>query len=217
MYLEMLKRSKLFQGLSEEQIEEFLQNVDYIIKEYSAKALVTIQPGKTIFVLDGVIYTMENNSDGSGRRINTFTPENNVFIPMSTKEGYDTISIIAKKKSVLLYLDTESFTQIRMGILELQNKVQQNVIKLYMELFQGILERSMADSETTARKCVIKYIRMQQNKYNSNIIELNVTKEELADMLKIDISTLMRELRGLKKEGMIEYDRKSIKILKELY
>ena len=46
-----------------------------------------------------------------------------------------------------------------------------------------------------------------------NVIFMNMSKKEWADKLGVQRPSLSRELMNMKKDGLIDYDRKNIKIL----
>lgn len=207
-YLELLKKSKVFKDFAIKEIEDFIKDTDYIIKEYGAKQIIPIVPDKMIFVLQGMVHTIENSDSGTERIINICTPDTSSFIPVIVKKEYSSVNIVVKKKAVILFLPTTLFSVPNMQMLFLQNKIQQNLINMYNELQQENLTRAIITSETTARKRILRYLQFQQNKEENHVKKLKMTRDELADVLNIDVSTLMRELRLLKSEMGIEYDEK---------
>jgi DNA-binding MarR family transcriptional regulator len=66
--------------------------------------------------------------------------------------------------------------------------------------------------ESYARDKIIRYIKQLYQKQNKNVLSLTLTRSELADHLLMDTSTLMRELKQMKKEGIIDYNRNKITI-----
>lgn len=212
-YFEIIKDSALFTGMTENEIYRILGCTEYELVSYEKNEIVSIHSGKTIFVIGGELYSAENNKDGTKCLINLFTPKINIMIPLSTVQGFTSIDIIARKKSLVLYLPTESFTKVMPSVLILQNVVQQNIIKIYNDITRNNLERGMMTAEKSARKRILKYIELASQKYKTNVIKMQFSRKDLADLMRIDISTLMRELKLLKNEGIIDYDRKTITVI----
>jgi CRP-like cAMP-binding protein len=63
------------------------------------------------------------------------------------------------------------------------------------------------------RECIVDFL-LYQNKYQNNkTIKLDRTKKELAEEFGIQRTSFSRELNKMKKEGLIDYNAKSIKII----
>ncbi|MGL5717165.1 MAG: Crp/Fnr family transcriptional regulator [Paraclostridium sp.] len=65
----------------------------------------------------------------------------------------------------------------------------------------------------TVRECIVDFLIYQYNIQQSNVIELDRSKKELAEEFGIQRTSFSRELNKMKKEGLIDYDYKSIKII----
>ena len=66
----------------------------------------------------------------------------------------------------------------------------------------------------TIRDCITSYLLNESNIQNSKKVVLNISKKELAEKFGIQRTSLSRELNKMKKDGLIDYDSKSITILK---
>lgn len=210
--MHLLLTSKLFSGLNAEEIKLFLNNSSYSFEELKAKQQIKIDMNKSIFVIDGAITNYENTLYGNKRFINTFTPNGNVLMPISKSKSYPSVITEAKTNSIILLLDTSSFTQVNPSILIIQSKIQQNIIKIFYLMTEDILERSIIVSEASAKNKIMKYLLYLKAMQKQNPVRILLSRSDLASHLSIDTSTLMRELKALSQEGIIEYDRNYIKI-----
>lgn len=208
--MEILKKSKIFKDFTEKEIQAVLNETDWNIKEYKAKQIIEIVPDRMIFLIQGVLHTIENSDSGSKRIVNICTPNTSSFIPMIAKKEYSSVSIVVKKDAVILLLPTTVFENLNTKIMLLQNKLQKNLIRSYNELLQENLTRAMVTSETTARKRILKYFQLHNNGLINNLSYTEVTMDELADILNVDLSTLMRELRILKGELGVDRNKELI-------
>jgi CRP-like cAMP-binding protein len=71
-------------------------------------------------------------------------------------------------------------------------------------------------SQKSIREKILFYLVNRSNLLHSNIIPIP-KKEELAKYLNVERPSLSRELSNLKRDGFIDYDRKTIKLLKGDY
>lgn len=67
-------------------------------------------------------------------------------------------------------------------------------------------------SQDSVRDKILFYLHQEKRAQKTNIIKLNMTKEELANILYIQRPSLSRELIKMKVAGIIDYDRYTITI-----
>ena len=211
-YFEYLSKSPLFNGFIIEDIELFLNSITYEIVEVNTFDEFSVDVDKSVFVLSGALVIYEINKAGKKTFINYYSDKGNIFIPVGKIVGYPSVSVIAKKKSLLLLIDTDKLTDKNMSLMILRNKFQQNIMDIFYKMSANDLSRSICNTETQARNKIIKFITRLYNEQKANKIIVGLTRDELADYLQMDTSTLMRELKKLKSEGSIEYNRKNIVI-----
>lgn len=76
-----------------------------------------------------------------------------------------------------------------------------------------LLEKISILSKKTIREKVLTYLYLQSGQDSSKYFEIPFNKTELAGFLAVDRSALSSELNNLKKEGVIDFDKKRYKIL----
>ena len=211
-YFEYLSKSPLFKSFTIEDIELFLENIPYEIVEVNTFDEFSVDVDKSVFVLSGALVIYEFNKTGKKTFINYYSDKGNIFIPVGKSVGYPSVSVIAKRKSLLLLIDTDKLASTNMSLMILRNKFQQNVMDIFYKMSANDLSRSICNTETQARNKIIKLITRLYNEQKTNKLVVGLTRDELADYLQMDTSTLMRELKKLKSEGSIEYNRKNIVI-----
>ena len=211
-YFEYLSKSPLFKSFTIEDIELFLENIPYEIVEVNTFDEFSVDVDKSVFVLSGALVIYEFNKAGKKTFINYYSDKGNIFIPVGKSVGYPSVSVIAKRKSLLLLIDTDKLASTNMSLMILRNKFQQNVMDIFYKMSANDLSRSICNTETQARNKIIKLITRLYNEQKTNKLIVGLTRDELADYLQMDTSTLMRELKKLKNEGSIEYNRKNVVI-----
>ena len=117
--------------------------------------------------------------------------------------------LISSSKSEILFISRENFKQftythpdfLEMFLRDLSNKI--------LTLNKSI-ERL---SYNSIRQKISNYILDEYNKQNSHLININMTKQKLAETLGIPRPSLSRELINMKDSGIIDYYKDTIKIL----
>lgn len=69
--------------------------------------------------------------------------------------------------------------------------------------------------KTSIRESIRNYLKTEQSKQQKNQIELNMSKTELSEKFGVQRTSLSRELGKMKKEGLIDFDKSTITILKK--
>ena len=71
-------------------------------------------------------------------------------------------------------------------------------------------------SQDSVRDKILFYLYQEKRLQKSNIIELKMSKEELANLLFMQRPSLSRELIKMKQDGLIDYDRWTITIYEDI-
>ena len=193
--IDCLKNSMLFRGLNAYEIEEFLLANYFKIIDLNRGEPVNIEPNMSLFVLSGAVATYENDAEGLKTFICLFEQNVNPMIPIWSKSSYPSITIEARKKSTVLLLSSDSFLKFNPSLLILQNKVQENVIEMLFIGSDDVVQRRRANAGSVSKDKIIKYLNQLKIEQKSNKLEISLTRQELADHLQMDVSTLMRELK----------------------
>ncbi len=212
-YIELLIPSPLFNGLRLDEIEAFLDNNPYEIVEIKSFEELPVDYYQSVFVLSGAVATYEFDRNGKKNFLNFCSSKDNQLVPISISKKTPSISIIAKKPSVILLLKSDAFFNINPAMLIIQNKVQQNLIKMFYNSSDSTLRRLIYNTEPQARNKILKFITDLYKRDQKTVIKLPLTRDELAAYLQMDTSTLMRELKKLKSENILSYDRNGLTIL----
>ena len=206
--------SDLFRGLSEIEVEKFLESS----KSFS----MNLEKGEPVFLQGDVpeyLFILENgsvvveNTSISGKRsiVNKFNSEGTVFGEVYlylNEEGYDygctanepsKIRFIPKKA---LIFDSESDS--------LKIKIINNMLYILSSKALYLNQKLLIASSFSIREKLAKYFMKQAGDAES--IELPFTREELADFLGATRPSISRELMNMHNEGIIEVKNKTVKI-----
>ena len=119
----------------------------------------------------------------------------------------------ARKNSIVLYLETMSIMKPMIGMLPIQNIVQQNVIKIFYQMTGNVAERTFINAESYASVRIKNYLKLLYNKQENETIIIPLKRAELADHLNMDISTINREFNKLAEKGFLDVKGKLVRIL----
>ncbi len=162
-------------------------------------------------VLEGKIHVKAYSLGGKNFTLNTLQPGQifgDVLIYGSTEKTYPG-NLITQGETKVAFIPNKEFEQFLFH----DNDLLQNFLSLLSEKAYEMNLNSKMLSQESIRDKLIFYFQQEKRKQKSNIIELNMTKEELANKLFIQRPSLSRELAKMKQDGLIDYDRKTITLI----
>lgn len=209
-FLEYLRESPLFSGVEDEEIEKFLLIYNHSFYKLSANEEVETKLGYSVFVLYGIVSTYVLNDQGERILANSFKAGVNPLVPTDVGDPYPTLMALSKKRSLVMIIETDSYMKLNPRINSIQTRILQNIVNIFFETTKVVIDRTICNSEPNSRNRIIMYLKSLYMLEKGDRITVPLTRKDLADHLRMDTSTLMRELKALKNMGLIEYDRKNI-------
>lgn len=129
-----------------------------------------------------------------------------------TKSNVYPGNIITKGKTTIAFLNNDDVKKH----LSTSAEFARNYLTLLSDKVYNINHKYKLLTQDSIRDKILLFIHQQMRLQNSNRINLNMTKEELANNLFIQRPSLSRELIKMRQEGIIEFDRWTI-TLKKIY
>ena len=196
----------MFFTMNKEEIIDFFKDTYYQIKSFSQNDIIAIEGDECVAI--GIV--LSGSIDNKVIQMTSFGPGHlfGEVIIFSDVNKYPA-TVISSSKSEILFISRENFKQftythpdfLEMFLRDLSNKI--------LTLNKSI-ERL---SYNSIRQKISNYILDEYNKQNSHLININMTKQKLAETLGIPRPSLSRELINMKDSGIIDYYKDTIKIL----
>lgn len=208
-FIVSIKKSELFNGISEKDIEQMLVCFNAVCKNYDS--------GQTIFnagdridkmgiVLSGRVYMESNDITGNKSIIRELTPGGILGeLYALSKDSRLIFNAVAHEESEVLFLDVEK-------VMIPCEKVccrHLNTIKNLLRELAGKacnLDRKLCHmSMRTTREKLMSYLSEESRNQNISCVNVPFNRQELADYLCVERSAMSRELHKMKKEGLIDF------------
>ena len=212
----MYKNSSLFDGITQEgyyammecfETQERSFSQGDIILDYSqnSKKVGIIKEGSACLVridIDGNKYILEK------------LYEDDIFgetVAFSLC-GKDSIFVECTSDCEVLFLEYEHITKRCENACDHHSILVQNMFKIIVEKLREISVRVEVLSNRTIRQKLMCYFNIRAVAAESNYFELPFSISALADYIASDRSAVMREMKNMKEEGLVETDRRMIKL-----
>ena len=116
------------------------------------------------------------------------------------------LSVIASSDSIILFIDYSLLTN--------NLTIMNNIVNIFSVEMSRKNERIELLSKKTIREKLLCYFYLMSSDKKSKTFNMTITYIELSDILSVDRSAMMRELRKMKNEKLITINGKKITILK---
>lgn len=208
-FINLLKNINMFKCFEEGDLKDIFNN-NYNIKPYSKNSIIYMQNEvcKSMdIILEGTITIQKIDSEGKVFSISDFTNgdiigENLLF---SIDNRYP-MTISAKSDVNILHIDKKlilNLCQINECFLI---SFLQSLSSKALILSNKITSLTMK----TLRQCIIEFILYEYYAQKTTKIKLTTTKKGLADKIGVQRTSLSRELNKMRKEKLIDFDKKYI-------
>jgi CRP-like cAMP-binding protein len=213
-YIEQLSKCILFKNISKEDIANILKIISYKIINYHKDELIAIE-GEDCeslgIILKGKVEIQKIFPSGQIMTINNFK-EGNIFgesLIFSDKHTYPA-TITAIEYSEIMYIEKKDIIDLSM----LNSKILTNFVSILSDRILMLNNRISNLSQDTLRKKISSFLLSEYGKQKSTFLILPFTRKKMAELLNIPRPSLSRELTNMKNEGIIDFDKNTIKILK---
>lgn len=211
-----LKSSVLCKNMTQEQIENFIKTSSITQKEYKKGSIVFHEydkPTKLYLLMEGKVSICKDTMSGRKILITEFSRCGDIFGEVYLYmhvEKYNMYSMV-QENSQILEFNSDLF-EMREGKLETSHIIVfQNILTLFAQKAFYMNMKLQVLSSGNLRQCLVRFILNHQK--GSNVIQLEMTREAMADYLNVARQSLSRELSAMQEEGLILVNGKKITIL----
>ena len=214
--MENLSKNALFQNVSAESIERMIPCFKMKKRSFSEKDIIPTSEGTKQYVcllLEGAVSVSRISIDGSLDLLE-YLEDTGVFgdaFAFSNQED-EFISVCEKDCSVL-YIEKNQITKRCSNACQHHTQVVENMLQLMGNKVVHLTEKVDILSHRSIRGKLMSYFRIQSTKQGALTFELPFSLLKLANYLCIDRSAMMRELKKMKEEEVIELDGRMVTLL----
>jgi CRP-like cAMP-binding protein len=217
-YLKTISKTPLFAGVRSEEAASLVSDLRGGILTVQAGEIV-IAAGAQIqgpvhikLLLTGFLQLVRYDLDGNQSVIKCVLPgdiigQTTAFCDLRQHE----YTLIARENCEIL-----QFSLPKNGGNGVKNwsQLSWNLLGMLSKYEQQQMERNDILSKRTVREKVLAYLLLEQKRHQSDCFEIPLTRQELADYLCVDRTTLSSVISALQKEGVIQTMRKRFRMLK---
>lgn len=216
-YLETIKNSKLFSGISDDEIYLMLNCLNAERKSYKKDEYI-FRSGQKVntaaMILSGKIIIQKEDYWGNLSILNMlFAGE--VFAESYAVPESDEImnNVIAMEDSEVLFMEIGKLLTICTSGCSFHNRAVQNMFSIISAKNRSLTMKVEHMAQRTTRAKLLSYLSERSLKEGSNDFCIPLNRQQLADYLSVERSAMSNELSKMRNEGLIDF-RKNHFVLK---
>lgn len=208
-YLHLLSKTKLFSGISEDEIEAMLDCLSAQKRSYQKGGYV-FHRGEHIdrvaLLLEGCIHIQREDYWGNLSILNEISPGEvfgEVYACLKNEEMRS--NAVAVKNSEVLFLDINRILTTCSSACRFHGRLIQNLLAVIAGKNVILMQKLDHMSRRTTREKLLSYLSEQSLKAKSSSFDIPFNRQQLADFLSVDRSAMSNELCKMRDEGILEF------------
>lgn len=216
-YLPILKRTKLFSGVSEDEISSLLSCLGASFHSYK-KGEYVLREGErlsSVFILvEGKIHVQKDDYWGNRSIISEISvgemfgeaycaPESGVLIN----------DVVAIEDCGVIFFDVKRIITTCSSACRFHNMIVQNMFFAISDKNRKLVQKIGHMSGRTTRAKLISYLSEEAKRQNSSYFTVPFNRQQLADYLSVDRSAMSNELCKMRDEGLIRFEKSNFELL----
>lgn len=216
-YINQLERSPLFYGFESSCVEKLLNKINYTVKVFCKSEAIfsSIMTAENIgIILYGEVLIQKY-----------VTSEK--IVTLGTKRAPDMLAGPSLFSCDIYYLaDSFAYTDVELLIIskksilmlfELDSRISLNYLKIVSNEMIKLKNKITILSKNSLKEKIALYLLNLSNTHNSDVLEMDVSKKELALELNITRTSLSREFKKLQDSNIINFKNRKVIILDKEY
>ena len=216
-YIPVLKRTKLFSGVGEDDIASLLSCLGARKKEYK-KGEYILREGEhisDIFILvEGKIHIQKDDYWGN-RSILSVISVGEMFGEgyAAPESGALLNDVVAVEDSSVIFFDIKRILTTCSSACRFHNMIVQNMFFAISDKNRKLVQKFGHMSGRTTRTKLISYLSEEAKRQGSSAFTVPFNRQQLADYLCVDRSAMSNELCKMRDEGMIKFEKSRFELL----
>ncbi len=213
----VLLRSPLFDGMSEADIRSVLTCMQAVRRSYARRETVLEagQPARWIgVVLRGSVRIEKLDYYGNRSVLATLDPPDLFGEAFACAGTQLSVRAEAAEESAVLLLDSRRITAPCASFCPFHSRMIRNLMQVLARKNLLLNQKLEIVSRRTTREKLLAYFSAEARRVGSSDFTLPYDRQTLADYLGVDRSAMSAEIGRLRDDGLIEADRRRIRLLR---
>ncbi|NLJ34384.1 MAG: Crp/Fnr family transcriptional regulator [Firmicutes bacterium] len=209
-YLDVLLNTDLFAGFTREDLQRLFAVHNFGIRDYAGGQVIYVQ-GELCrsmdIILAGRVSVQRIDEEGNILKVAVFATGDLVGANLLfSQSNLYPMTIVAEEKTVILHL----YKELILGLGQSSKSFMAELLAVVANKTLLLTDKIHALSLKTIRQQVCDFLQYEYHVQKSDVLELKISKKELAQRMGVHRTSLSRELNKMRREGLIDYDARTI-------
>lgn len=216
-YLHVLQKTKLFAGISEDELGAMLGCLGAVAKHF-AKGDFVLRQGEPVsqlmILVEGKLHIRRDDYWGSRSIVSAIIP-GEMFGEAYLAPGSGTImnDVVAVEDSTVVFCDVNRLITVCSSACRFHTLTVRNLMFALSEKNRQLVSRLGIATRRSTREKLVAYLSEQAKKQGQSTFDIPFNRQQLADFLSVDRSAMSGELCRMRDEGMLRFDKNHFELL----
>nr|WP_317413406.1 Crp/Fnr family transcriptional regulator [uncultured Solibaculum sp.] len=211
-----IQTSPLFQGLEEGEIQSVLQCLSAKARDYPKGATI-FHPGRPVkevgMVQAGRVHLVKEDQWGNAALLSDVS-EGELFGESYACAGKPLpLRALAAEQCRVLFFDINKVLTTCSSACRFHTRLIQNLLSILAAKNIFLAQKADILAQRTVREKLLNYLFYQSQIYGSSVFTIPLNRQQLADYLSVDRSSMTVQLGKLCKEGVLKVERNRFELL----
>ena len=216
-YVPILKKTKLFSGVGEDDVTSMLSCLGARLKSYKKGEFVLRQGehlSDIVVLVEGKLHIQKDDYWGN-RSILGLIEVGEMFgeAYVSPERSSLLNDVVAVEDSTVIFFDVKRIITTCPSACRFHSMVVQNMFFAISEKNRKLVQKLGHMSKRTTREKLISYLSEEAGRQNSSSFSIPFNRQQLADFLSVDRSAMSNELCKMRDEGLLEFEKNKFRLL----
>ncbi len=218
-YLSIIKKSSLFFGIEEDEINAMLHCLSAEKRSYTKNEFIR-RLGDEVnsigLLLSGSVHILKEDFWGNRNILAEISPGQVFAESYACMQGVALgVNVVAAETCEILFLNVRRLLSVCTSACEFHTKLIRNLMSTLAEKNLRMNEKLTHLAQRGIRGKLLSYLSAEAQRYGSNVFEIPFNRQQLADYFSVDRSAMSNELCKMRDDGLIEF-KKNRFILKNI-
>lgn len=210
-YIPILKKTRLFGGIGEDEIASMLGCLDAKLRTYK-KGEYVFRQGEHIrditVLAEGKLHIQRDDYWGKSNIISTIdVGEMFGEAYVTPNSGAVLNNVVAVEDSVVLFFDARKIITTCSSACRFHSMVVQNLFYAISDKNRKLVQKLGHMANRTTREKLMSYLSEEASRYSSSTFTIPFNRQQLADFLSVERSAMSAELCKMRDEGLISFEK----------
>ena len=210
-YLPVLKRTRLFSGVGEEELPAMLNCLGAVVRSYR-KGEYVFRSGEHVgsitILVEGRLLIQKDDYWGNRSIVNAVEPGELFGEAYAAPDsGALRNDVLAAEDSAAVFFDIHRVLTVCPSACRFHTLTVQNLFYAISEKNRKLVSKLDITSKRTTREKLLSYLSEEAKRQNASAFEIPFNRQQLADFLSVDRSAMSNELCKLRDAGLLSFER----------